>query len=74
LTLGSIPAVCIRAEHDPRAACDRFPPQAITSAHLPGWHRYHGQYQAVAQIILSSAGLAPAPEAADAPQSLPISR
>jgi type IV secretory pathway VirJ component len=74
LTLGSIPAVCIRAEHDPRAACDRFPPQAITSVHLPGWHRYHGQYQAVARIILSSAGLASAPEAAEAPQPPPISR
>jgi type IV secretory pathway VirJ component len=74
LTLGSIPAVCIRAKHDPRAACDRFPPQAITSVHLPGWHRYHGQYQAVAQIILSSAGLAPVPETAEAPQSPPISR
>ena len=74
LTLGSIPAVCIRAEHDPRATCDRFPPQAITSAHLPGWHRYHGQYQAVAQIILSSAGLAPTPEAAETPQPSPISR
>lgn len=74
LTLGSIPAVCIRAEHDPRAACDRFPPQAISSVHLPGWHRYHGQYQAVAQIILSSAGLAPAPETAEAPPSPPISR
>ena len=63
LTLGAIPAVCIRAEHDPRAACDRFPPQVITSVHLPGFHRYHGQYQAVARIILSSAGLA-APDAA----------
>jgi type IV secretory pathway VirJ component len=71
LTLGSIPAVCIRAEHDPRAACDRFPAQAITSVHLPGWHRYHGQYQAVARIILSSAGLA-APQA-DAPVAPPIS-
>jgi type IV secretory pathway VirJ component len=55
LTLGSIPAICIRAEHDRRAACDRFPPAAVTSFHLPGWHRYHGQYQAVARIILSSA-------------------
>jgi type IV secretory pathway VirJ component len=64
LTLGAIPAVCIRAEHDPRAACDRFPAQAITSVHLPGWHRYHGQYQAVARIILSSAGLAAPPAAA----------
>jgi type IV secretory pathway VirJ component len=66
LTLGSIAAVCIRAEHDPRAACDRFPPQVITSVHLPGWHRYHGQYQAVARIILSSAGLPP--PVAEAPQ------
>ncbi len=57
LTLGAIPAICIRAEHDRRAACDRFPPQAITSVHLPGDHRYHGQYEAVAQIILSAAGL-----------------
>jgi type IV secretory pathway VirJ component len=69
LTLGSIPAVCIRAEHDPRAACDRFPAQAITSVHLPGWHRYRGQYQAVARIILSSAGLAAPP--ADAPVARP---
>jgi type IV secretory pathway VirJ component len=69
LTLGSIPAVCIRAEHDPRAACDRFP-QAVGRFHLPGWHRYHGQYQAVARIILSSAGLGP-PDA-DAPA--PVSR
>jgi type IV secretory pathway VirJ component len=61
LTLGSIPAICIRAEHDRRAACDRFPP-TVARFHLPGWHRYHGQYQAVAKIILSSAGLAsPAP-------------
>jgi len=74
LTLGSIPAVCIRAEHDPRAACDRFPPQAITSVHLPGWHRYHGQYQAVARIILSSAGLAPDPETAETPQPPAVSR
>jgi type IV secretory pathway VirJ component len=73
LTLGSIPAVCIRAEHDPRAACDRFPSQAVTSVHLPGWHRYHGQYQAVARIILSSAGLTPpipeTPETAQPPVS-----
>jgi len=62
LTLGPIPAVCIRAEHDPRAACDRFAPWAIASVRLPGWHRYRGQYQAVARIILSSAGLA-APDA-----------
>jgi len=75
LTLGSIPAVCIRAEHDPRAACDRFPPQAITSVHLPGWHRYRGQYEAVARIILSSAGLTPqVPEAPAAPQPPSISR
>ncbi|HEY5007714.1 MAG TPA: AcvB/VirJ family lysyl-phosphatidylglycerol hydrolase, partial [Caulobacteraceae bacterium] len=60
LTLGAIPAICIRAEHDRRAACDRFPPQVITSVHLPGFHRYHGQYQAVAGIILWAAGLAPA--------------
>jgi type IV secretory pathway VirJ component len=57
MTLGSIPAVCIRAEHDRRAACDRFPPQAIASVRLPGFHRYLGQYQAVARVILSSAGL-----------------
>jgi type IV secretory pathway VirJ component len=74
LTLGAIPAVCIRAEHDPRAACDRFPPQAITSVHLPGFHRYHGQYQAVARIILSAAGLAPASiETTTAPPN-PLSR
>lgn len=73
LTLGSIPAVCIRAEHDPRAACDRFP-QAVTRFHLPGWHRYHGQYQAVAKIVLSSAGLAPADDAAPAPPQASLSR
>jgi len=39
--------------------------------HLPGWHRYRGQYQAVARIILSWAGLA-APDAG-APIA-PISR
>ena len=63
LTLGSIPAVCIHADFDPRAACDRFPPQAITSVRLPGGHRYQGQFQAVARIILTAAGL-PAPDAA----------
>jgi type IV secretory pathway VirJ component len=67
LTLGSIPAVCIHAEHDPRAACDRFPPQAISSVGLPGWHRYRGEYQAVAQIILASAGLSDAAPAPTAP-------
>jgi type IV secretory pathway VirJ component len=75
LSLGSIPAVCIRAEHDRRAACDRFPPQAITSVRLPGFHRYHGQYQAVARIILSAAGLTPPPaEAPVAPEPAPLSR
>ena len=59
LTLGAIPAICIRAEHDPRAACDRFPQAVIASVHLPGFHRYHGQYQAVAGIILWAAGLVP---------------
>lgn len=73
LTLGAIPAVCVRAEHDPRAACDRFP-QAVTRFHLPGWHRYHGQYQAVARIILSSAGLASPDADAPAPAPAPISR
>ncbi len=62
LTLGAIPAICIRAKYDPRAACDRFPPRVIASVHLPGWHRYRGQYRAVARIILSSGGLA-APQA-----------
>lgn len=66
LTLGSIPAVCIHAEHDPRAACGRFPPQAIASVGLPGWHRYRGEYQAVASIILVAAGLA-TPDAAARP-------
>ncbi|HEX4197770.1 MAG TPA: AcvB/VirJ family lysyl-phosphatidylglycerol hydrolase [Caulobacteraceae bacterium] len=70
LTLASIPAICIRAEHDPRAACDRFP-QGVARFHLPGWHRYHGQYRAVARIILSSAGLPP-PDA-EAPPA-PLSR
>ena len=74
LTLGSIPAVCIRAEHDPRVACDRFPPQTVTSFHLPGGHRYHGQYQAVAKIILSSAGLAPPDAEAPAAPQAPVSR
>ena len=75
LTLGAIQAVCIRAEHDPRAACDRFPPQVITSVHLPGFHRYHGQYAAVTQIILSSAGLVqPAPVAPVASEPAPVSR
>ena len=74
LTLGAIPAICIRAEHDPRAACDRFPPRVITSVHLPGFHRYHGQYQAVAQIILSAAGLAPADVEAPAAAPNPLNR
>ncbi|HEY3887417.1 MAG TPA: AcvB/VirJ family lysyl-phosphatidylglycerol hydrolase [Caulobacteraceae bacterium] len=72
LTLGAIPAVCIRAEHDRRAACDRFPPQVITSVHLPGFHRYHGQYHAVARIILSSAGLTPVEPPTQPPN--PLSR
>jgi type IV secretory pathway VirJ component len=67
LTLGQIPAVCIHAEHDPREACDRFPPQAISTASLPGWHRYKGQYEAVARIILSAAGLPDAAIAAAPP-------
>jgi type IV secretory pathway VirJ component len=69
LTLGAIPAICIRAEHDPRAACDRFPQAVITSVHLPGFHRYHGQYQAVAGIILWAAGVAP-PDAETSPDLL----
>jgi type IV secretory pathway VirJ component len=64
LTLGAIPAICIRAEHDPRAACDRFPPAAITSVHLPGWHRYRGHCDAVAWIILAAAGVDPSAPAA----------
>jgi type IV secretory pathway VirJ component len=74
LTLGSIPAVCIRAEHDRRAACDRFPPQVIASVRLPGFHRFHGQYQAVARIILSSAGLTPPAVAPVAPEPAPLKR
>jgi type IV secretory pathway VirJ component len=74
LTLGAIPAVCIRAEFDPRAACDRFPPQVIASVHLPGFHRYHGQYQAVTRIILSSAGLAPADAETPVASTNPLSR
>jgi len=53
-TLPPIPALCIEAEHDPRAACDRFPAN-VRPLRLPGDHRYGGEYDAVARAILDAA-------------------
>ena len=58
--LAEIPMICIHAEHDPRAACDRFPADVIRPIGLPGGHRYDGRLEVVGDVIADSAGLLPA--------------
>jgi type IV secretory pathway VirJ component len=68
-TLPPIPALCIEASRDPRAACDRFPSALITSVRLPGDHRYGGEYDAVADAIIAASGAATARRLEPAPIS-----
>ena len=50
--LGDIPVICLHAEHDPRAACDRLAAPGMQSVKLPGGHSYAGQEAPVVRAIL----------------------
>ncbi len=56
--LKGVPSVCIYGAQDLVSACPRFPAGLTELATVPGGHRYKGQYQAIASIILRAAGLA----------------
>jgi type IV secretory pathway VirJ component len=62
--LAGRPMVCLYAEHDPRAACRRFPADLIRPIMLPGGHHYDSRHAVVADTIIGSAGL---PVASPAP-------
>ena len=55
--LAGTPMICIHADHDPRAACDRFPTDLIRPVGVPGGHRYDGRRDIVADVIAGWAGL-----------------
>jgi type IV secretory pathway VirJ component len=57
-SLKGVPTVCIYGEDDPVSACPRYPSGLIPLAAVPGGHRYKGQYDAIANIILRRSGLA----------------
>ena len=58
--LKGVPSVCIYGSQDPVSACPRFPSGVTALATVPGGHRYKGQYDAIAGIILRASGLSPA--------------
>ena len=58
-SLKGVPIVCIYGARDPVSACPRFPSGLTALAPVPGGHRYKGQYDAIANIILRDAGQAP---------------
>ncbi len=57
-SLRGVPTVCIYGAQDPVSACPRFPAGLIPLASVPGGHRYKGQYDAIADIILKDSRLA----------------
>ena len=57
--LKTTPSVCIYGADDPVSACPRFPSGVTALATVPGGHRYKGQYDAIARIILRASGSAP---------------
>ena len=58
-SLRGVPTVCIYGAQDPVSACPRFPAGVTALASVPGGHRYKGQYDVIAGIILRDAGLSP---------------
>ena len=56
-SLRGVPTVCIYGSADPVSACPRFPVGVTALAAVPGGHRYKGQYEAIAAIILKASGL-----------------
>jgi type IV secretory pathway VirJ component len=56
-SLKGTPSVCIYGAQDPISACPSYPVGLTALAPVPGGHRYKGQYETIADIILRSAGM-----------------